>query len=96
MANGQPTPDTPGEVAPARAVWAKARVAEFSQVEYRNLNLTIQRHGERKVAVTQDGALFGYVSKDSTDHAPEGVIVMHFAICRDGNLRCVWSPVFAE
>ncbi|MHB8627804.1 MAG: hypothetical protein ACYDBJ_10265 [Aggregatilineales bacterium] len=95
-ANGQPLSTTPGDVSAARAVWAKARVAEFSQAEYRNLTLTIQRQGERKVAVTQDGALFGYVSKDSTDRVPEGGIVMHFAICRDGNLRCVWSLVLAE
>ncbi|MHB8629594.1 MAG: hypothetical protein ACYDBJ_24235 [Aggregatilineales bacterium] len=96
QANGQPPIATPGDVSQPRSVWAKARVGELAQTQFRDLVLTIQIEGERKVAITPNGNVFGYVSKDSTDHVPEGQIVIRFSLCRDGNLRCVWSPLPSE
>ena len=96
QANGQPLTATPGEVTRPRSLWAKARISELTQTQFRDLVLTIQTQGERKVAITEHGNLFGYISKDSTDRVPNGQIAVRFAICRDGNLRCVWSPILPE
>ncbi|MHB8625526.1 MAG: hypothetical protein ACYDBJ_00675 [Aggregatilineales bacterium] len=95
-AHRQPLTATPGEVSKPRSVWAKTRVSELAQTQFRDLVLTIQTLGERKVAITEHGNLFGYISKESTDRVPDGRIVVHFAICHDGNFRCVWSPFLTE
>ncbi len=89
QAHGEAQSVTMQDVPKAKAAWAKAQVAKLAQTNYRNLTLTIATQGERKVALIPDGAIFGYISKDSTDTVPGGSITIAFSLCRDGNLRSV-------
>jgi hypothetical protein len=90
-AQGRPIAATMQDVDKAEADWAKARVAELAQSTYRHLPLMVKTEGERKLAYTQDGQIFGYIAKDSTQAVPEGEITLEFAVTKDGNLRGVWQ-----
>ncbi len=83
------------DVPKAKAAWAKAQVAKLTRTSFRDLTLTIATQSERKVALTPDSAIFGYISKDSTDAVPEGRVTIAFSICHDGNLRSIWVEKWA-
>ncbi len=89
---GQEPAATMQDVSKAQAQWAKAQVANLAQSSYRDLPLTIQVQGERKVALLPDGTVFGFIRKDSTEFVPEGAIMIALSICHDGNLRSLWHP----
>lgn len=88
--NGLPAVTQLNEVEPTLRAWAKDRVVELAQTDYRNLHLTVKAEGERKVAYTLDGEFFGFITKDSTRDVPEGDIIVGFSLTKDGNLRSVW------
>ncbi len=81
-------PATMNDVSKAQARWAKERVERLAQTGVHNLRLAVRMEGERKLAYTERGNLFGYISKDSADRVGERITI-RLAIARDGNLRCV-------
>ncbi len=80
------------DVPRAKADWAKAEVAILAQTSYRHLPVIVAIQGERKVMLTDDGKLFGFVSRDNTQDVPEGQITIALSLAHDGNLRSVWLP----
>lgn len=91
-AHGQSPVETMSEMPRAQAEWAKQQVELLSQQVYQDLPLTVRREGDRLKAYTEDGNLFGFVSRDSEKMTAEGTIQLGFTIAKDGNVRAVWRP----
>lgn len=79
------------DVPKAQADWAEAQIEQLSQQTFQDLALIIQGDGDRLKAFTQDGALFGLISRDSEQIVPEGAIRLAYTISKDGKLRAVWQ-----
>ena len=69
---------------------AKAAVAQLAIQDWQDLPLTIRRENDRLKAYTEDGALFGFVSRDSEANLSEGQVRLGFMLTSEGNLRAVW------
>jgi hypothetical protein len=82
------TPERMGQVPKRVAEAAKARVSRYAQTLWRGLKLTIERRGERKVAITPHGNLFGYIHR-SQDDVVSDTLEIAFGLAKDGNLICL-------
>ena len=58
-------------------------------MQFRNLTLTICMEGERKVAYTEAGNLFGYIARNDAETVNNDMITIRFGVVKDGNLRCI-------
>ena len=70
--------------------WAKEQVTKLARTQFHNLTLIIRTEGERKIAITEQGSIFGYIAREDTDALDE-TITIHFGIVKDGNLKCIIS-----
>jgi len=91
--SGQQIAEAMSDVPKAQAEWAKAQVEQLSQQAYQGLALTIRRESDRLKAYTENGNLFGFISRDSEPYATEGTIQLAFSIAKDGNIRAIWHNV---
>ena len=83
-------PTTMTDVSKSQAEWAKTKIAQLTQTQFRDFMLHIRDENGRKVAYTANGNLFGYISRDSAGRVEEGDhLMIQAAIARDGNLRVV-------
>lgn len=90
LAQGQPLPTSMTDVPKHQAEWAKIKIAQLTQTQFRDFGLHIRDENGRKVAYTASGNLFGYISRDSAGRVEEGdQLIIQAAIARDGNLRVV-------
>lgn len=83
----QSPPDTMNEISKEQSQWAKEQVAKM---QFCNLTLTIRTEGERKIAITEQDNIFGYIAREDTDTVDD-TITIHFGIVKDGNLKCIIS-----
>jgi hypothetical protein len=88
QSKGQPLPDTMSDIPKEQSQWAKEQVTQLARTQFRNLTLTIRIEGERKIAITEQGNIFGYIAREDTDAVGQ-TITIHFGIVKDGNLRCI-------
>ncbi len=87
-ANGEPISETMSDVPKERAKWAKHQVELLAQSYLSGLPLTIRSEGERRVAYTVEGQMFGLLARDVTDDLGDA-IRLRFTLAKDGNLRSV-------
>ncbi len=85
-ANGEPMPETMGEVPKDTAKWAKQQVETIYQDG--SCAIEIRTEGERQAACTSDNQLLGFIAKDAEGIA-EGPYTLKYALAKDGNLRAV-------
>ena len=101
-ANGQPIATSTKEVTKAQSKWAKAQIDAIHE-QFRNLNLIVRSESIlnvqgklefRRVLYSKDGTQFGTLARDSADLLVDNSqIKLNFALCRDGNLRCLWEQI---
>jgi hypothetical protein len=85
----EPIPATMADVAKEQKVWAKAQVTRLAQTQFRDMQLTVRTEGERKLAYTEAGNLFGYVARVDNETVSNDTITIRFGVVKDGNLRCI-------
>lgn len=90
MAQGQSLPTGMADIPKNQAEWAKTKIAQLTQTQFRDFPLIIRDENGRKLAYTTSGNLFGYISRDSAGRVEEGdQLIIQAAIAKDGNLRVV-------
>ncbi|MCI0578139.1 MAG: hypothetical protein L0331_18295, partial [Chloroflexi bacterium] len=87
-AHGRPIPEKMSSVPREQARQAKRQVAELAQSAFQGLVLAVGEAEGRKMLYTEQGTVFGYLSRDSEDVAAGGErITLKYALAKDGNLR---------
>ncbi|MEL7432617.1 MAG: hypothetical protein AAFN11_01600, partial [Chloroflexota bacterium] len=79
-ADDKEVPERMQQVKKSDADWAKVQVEQLAHSTFRNMTIEIRLEGDRAVAYTEKGNIFGYIAKDNTQDVVEGFTRLKYIV----------------